>query len=107
MAKWGEFRKRARAAAMPALCVGFALYLAYHTVEGDRSLVAWMRLDDQVKTLAHEVAAARHERLRVERRVTMLRPDSIDPDLLEERARAVLNLGYADDRIILRPGKSN
>ena len=74
-----------------------------------REVSVRMDMDDaaQVKTLAHEVAAARHERLRVERRVTMLRPDSIDPDLLEERARAVLNLGYADDRIILRPGKSN
>jgi hypothetical protein len=37
----------------------------------------------------------------------MLRPDSLDPDLLEERARAVLNLGHPDDRIILDSGTSN
>ena len=107
MAKRGDFRKRARVAAMPAVCLGFALYLAYHTVEGDHGLVAWMRLEEQVRTLEHEVAAARQDRVKLERRVTMLRPDSLDPDLLEERARAVLNLGHPDDRIILSPGTNN
>ena len=92
---------------MPALCLGFALYLAYHTVEGDHGLVAWMRLEEQVRTLEQEVVEARRERVQIERRVTMLRPDSLDPDLLEERARSVLNLGHPDDRIILKPGTSN
>ena len=92
---------------MPALCLGFALYLAYHTVEGDRGLIAWMRLSDQVRTLEHEVATTRRDRIQVEQRVTMLRPESLDPDLLEERARVVLNLGHRDDRIILNTGANN
>ena len=107
MAKRGDFRKRARLATMPALCLGFALYLAYHTVEGDRGLIAWMRLSDQVRTLEHEVATTRRDRIQVEQRVTMLRPESLDPDLLEERARVVLNLGHRDDRIILNTGANN
>jgi len=36
------------------------------------------------------------ERAQWERRVALLRPDRIDPDMLDERARALL--GYVDAR---------
>ncbi|MEK9596102.1 MAG: hypothetical protein VW057_09085, partial [Rhodospirillaceae bacterium] len=36
----------------------------------------------------------------IEDRVALLRPESLDRDMLEERARAMLNLGYATDVVI-------
>ena len=41
------------------------------------------------------------QRLALAHRVGLLRPDSLDPDMLEERARMLLNYGHRDDRIIL------
>lgn len=38
-----------------------------------------------------------------ERRVSALRNQSIDPDMLDERARALLNFARKDDIIIFTP----
>ena len=40
------------------------------------------------------------ERATLEHRVTLLRPDSLDRDLLEEQARKMLNYGHADEIIV-------
>ncbi len=92
---------RGKIAIVPALYLGFACYLGYHTVEGDRGLVAWLSLTEQIETLEHEIAAESAERRKLERRVSHLRRESLDVDLLEERARVILNLGHPNDRIIL------
>lgn len=92
---------RGKIAIVPALYLGFACYLGYHTVEGDRGLIAWLTLTDQIDTLEQQIAEKRADRLNLERRVAHLRRESLDLDLLEERARVVLNLGHPDDRIIL------
>jgi len=96
-----DLRDRARQAVVPALFIGLALYLGYHTVQGDRGLLAYMRLSGETTELRQELAAAQVDRERLENRVQRLRPESLDADLLEERARAVLNLGHPDDRVIL------
>ncbi|MDP6953567.1 MAG: septum formation initiator family protein [Alphaproteobacteria bacterium] len=93
--------RRLRRAAMPALLLAAALYLGYHMINGERGILAWMRLEENIATLAKEVAETREERQRLENRVVMLRPESLDPDLLEERAGAVLNLGRQEDLLVL------
>ena len=54
-----------------------------------RELQASQRLSDELESL-------KAERAIWERRVALLRPQSIDPDMLDERARVLLN--YADPR---------
>ena len=39
---------------------------------------------------------------RLERDVALLRPESLDPDMLDERARASLNLAHPDDLVMLK-----
>ncbi len=41
----------------------------------------------------------------MENRVRLLEPGSLDPDMLEERARLMLNYGHADDIVILEGNK--
>ena len=41
-------------------------------------------------------------RERLERDVSLLRPESLDPDMLDERARAILNLAHKDDLVMLK-----
>ena len=98
-----EFRKRARSAAVPVLFLAFAAYLAYHSVQGERGLIAWVRLTKSLDQVKVDLERATAERTQLERRVTLLRPDSLDPDLLDERARAVLNFGLPNDRVFLIP----
>jgi len=101
MARKNDKGLRGRIAIVPALYLGFACYLGYHTIQGDRGLVAWIKLTEQIEILEGDIAVASAERQKIEHRVSHLRTDSLDLDLLEERARVVLNLGHPDDRIIL------
>ena len=76
-------------------------YFAYHAVEGDRGLRSWLKLRQEIADAKSSEAELAAERERLERRVALLRPESLDRDMLEERARAVLNLARPEDRVIL------
>jgi cell division protein FtsB len=41
------------------------------------------------------------QRAELERKVKLLRPDSLDPDMLEERAREVLNYTREDEVVVM------
>jgi cell division protein FtsB len=69
-------------------------YFGVNAYTGNHGLRARQDLDRQIGELSSELAALQTERASWERRVAMLRPESIDPDMLEERARSLLD--YAD-----------
>jgi cell division protein FtsB len=71
-------------------------YFGLNAYSGNRGLRAKLDLDEQIAQLNDELAGLKAERARWERRVLLLRSGSIDPDMLDERARALLN--YADPR---------
>ena len=71
-------------------------YFGLNAYSGNRGLRAKQDLEEQIAQLSDELAGLRAERARWERRVLLLRPGSIDPDMLDERARTLLN--YADPR---------
>lgn len=80
-------------------------YFAYHAVEGDYGLFALGKLKDRVASLQAELAIARAEREQMERHVALMRPESLDRDMIDERAREALNMADAKDIVIfLSPG---
>jgi cell division protein FtsB len=96
-----ELKRRAGDVVAPV--IGFCVvgYFAYHSIEGDRGLVAWLRLQEQIRTASSELDGLRAERTALERRVSLLRPESLDRDLLEERVRIVLNFARPEEIIVL------
>ena len=76
-----------------ALVIG---YFGVNAYTGNRGLRAKQDLDQQIAQLTGELAALKSERARWERRVALLKPESLDPDMLDERARALLD--YIDPR---------
>ncbi len=71
-----------------------ALFIGYFGVNaytGKNGINARQALDQQIADLAREVEGLKAERGRWERRVALLKADSIDPDMLDERARQLLN----------------
>jgi cell division protein FtsB len=76
-----------------ALVIG---YFGVNAHTGNHGLRARQDLDQQIAQLGNELSALKAERANWERRVALLKPESIDPDMLDERARALLN--YADPR---------
>ena len=89
--------------------LGFALavmslvaYFGYFAVYGSHGLVNWVRLQHEIEATQSELDRVRGERAALEHRVRLLRPESVDPDLLEEQARARLGLSGPDEVVILR-----
>ena len=76
-----------------ALVIG---YFGVNAYSGNRGLRAKQDLDQQIAELTAELDALKTERTSWERRIVLLKPENIDPDMLDERARILLN--YADPR---------
>jgi cell division protein FtsB len=78
---------------LAALFIG---YFAANAFTGNHGLRAQIDLDQQMIAMQQELAEAKAEHRLWDRRVALLRSDRIDPDMLDERARALL--GMADPR---------
>jgi len=96
-----EFRKRARYLIAPLLGSLALVYLGYYGVQGDGGLLAWIQRGQDVAEAKQQLAIEGVRRDALAHRVALLRPESLDLDLLDERARAVLNLVKPDEFILL------
>ena len=101
MALVKEIRIRARQVVPLVLAVCTLAYLAYHALHGDRGFLAWLILKQDLAEAELLRDDLQRQRMALAHRVGLLRPDSLDPDMLEERARMLLNYGHRDDRVIL------
>jgi cell division protein FtsB len=83
------------------LYVGGALVVCYFGINaytGRLGLRAKQDLDRQYAALSAELSQLRAERAEWQHRVKLLKSESIDPDMLDERARDVLH--YLEQREI-------
>ena len=102
MSRWYDIRRHLKAAVAPFLCFCAVIYFGYHTVQGDRGLIAYARLSNEIADAREALAKVHTERAALEHRVSLLRPDSIDRDMLDEQARRVLGYSDPDDVVIYR-----
>ncbi|MGH6866524.1 MAG: FtsB family cell division protein [Methyloceanibacter sp.] len=93
---------RFRAFIFPVIAFGVGGYFAYHLQTGDHGLKARANLERRKEVLEGELAGLREVKERIERDVALLRPEKLDPDMLDERARAILNLAHPDDLVLMK-----
>lgn len=96
-----QIRKQAQYALGPLIGLSLSGYFAYHLIEGDHGLIAWVRLTQEIRDAKVEAAQVQAEREAEEHRVSLLQPDHLEPDLLDERARAALNLVAPGEVVIM------
>ena len=89
-----------RRAILPTLILGIGYYLGYNLVQGDRGLLAWTRINEDLETSRTELQQLQSERLALQHKVSLLRPDNLDPDMLDERSREVLGLADENELVI-------
>jgi len=82
---------------MAAMLIG---YFGVNAYTGKYGLNAQQELDQEVFTLTAELIRLQQERTHAEQRIALLRSDSLDPDMLDERVRVQLN--YADPHELVR-----
>src|ERR1700719_1667184 len=82
---------------MVAAMVG---YFGVNAYTGKYGLNARQELDQEIISLTSELARLKRERAEGEHRVSLLRSDRVDPDMLDERAR--YQLDYANPHELVR-----
>jgi cell division protein FtsB len=94
-------RPRAKTALVLAVGAAALAYFGFHAINGQRGLVAWFQVGERIEHLENlwMLNQARIDSL--ELAVSLLRVESLDPDMLDERARHILGLAHPDEFIIL------
>lgn len=75
-------------------------FFGFHSVAGERGLLARGHLDREILLAREELALLQKQNAFLGRRVALLAAGSVDADMLAERARAELGLYGARDVII-------
>ncbi len=95
-----EIRKRQRHVIVPLLFAVVFGYLGYHIMHGERGVFAHMHLKTEIVRAEGAVAETDTTRLTWERRVASMRNSTLDPDVVDERARLLLNVVRPDEIVI-------
>ena len=77
------------------------IYFSFYAVKGERGFLRYVYLTDEVKEARRAAEKYAAEKSEWEAKVKSLSPDSLDLDMLDERAHIVLNMVGKDEFIIL------
>lgn len=91
-------------ATAPFLALSVVGYFIYHSIQGDRGILAWVQLQEQLIRSAAELASIASQRQELEEKVQALRPESINRDLLDQQVRLKLGYSRPDEIVILKIG---
>ena len=91
--------------ALYTLAAAMVGYFGVNAYTGKYGLNARQELDQDIIALTSELVRLKKERAEGEQRVSLLRSDRVDPDMLDERVR--YQLDYVDPRDLVRIVKPN
>ena len=91
--------------ALYAIAAAMIGYFGVNAYTGKYGLNARQELDQEIIALTSELARLKRERAEGEQRVSLLRSDRVDPDMLDERAR--YQLDYANPHDLVRIANPN
>jgi len=82
-------------------CLLLYAYFSWHYYYGSRNLAVLAQTANKAAEMRAEVQNQIEIRQRLESKVALLRPEHIDPDLLDEVARRILDYGSANELIVV------
>lgn len=85
--------------------MGLFLYFSYHLIQGERSYMRFVSLSQSVESLEQKTSNLKDQREQLEAKVAMMRPGSVNRDLLEERARVVLGFRRDGEKDLLESAR--
>ena len=85
---------------MPLLTAAFLGYFGFHTFNGSYGKWALDRMRVQAAALDSQLADLERERAELEKRVSFLRPESLDADMVDVEARTQLNVVRPDEVVV-------
>ena len=88
---------------LPAVCGAVTAYFGYYAVWGERGVLALENAQAELGVRQEQLAQLRGERIRLQHRISLMKPGQVDPDLVEELARAELMDGQPGEVAVPRP----
>ena len=98
-----EMKRRAHLVLGPVIGIALTGYFFYNLIEGEHGLIRWLSLTREIRAGNANLEAVRGQRQALDLRVSNLKPDHVDPDLLDEQVRATLNLVAPDEVVNMQP----
>jgi cell division protein FtsB len=95
-------RNPLRALVMPLATAAFLGYFGYHAFNGAFGIWSRDRLQEQSAQLSSQLTDLKQQRAALETKVSRLRPEGLDADLVDASARTQLNL-LRSDEVVLAP----
>lgn len=92
------------ASIVPAVCVAITGYFAWSALDGPRGLKEQGAVQARLQIRQAELADLRGRRERLQHRIQLLEPGSVDPDMVEEVARSQLMEGAPGQVAVPRSG---
>ena len=74
------------------ILISVLLYFVFHAIYGNRGVLAYFNLTQKIDNAEKDLEIIRAERLEMEHKVKSLKPESLDPDMLDEQARKSLGV---------------
>jgi cell division protein FtsB len=100
MAFGRELKRRLRGAIAPVIFLALTGYFCWNAVQGAHGLKAYAAQQTMLTQAQADLTAAQADRDAWQRRVQALDSAHLDRDMLDERARAMLNLANPNDIIV-------
>ena len=87
---------------VPCLAAAFLSYFGFHAVNGDLGLSASITLDRKEASLKSTLDGLLKERRALEQRARLLKDGTLEKDMLDQQARANLEVARPDEIVIYR-----
>jgi cell division protein FtsB len=100
MGFWMGVKRRTKAVLAPVFFLSAAVFFGWNATQGNHGLVANAQRLEMLHQVQSDNASAKAERDGWARRVAGLQASHLDPDTLDERARAMLNLADPTDVVV-------
>lgn len=102
-----NLQRLSQRAVAPFLALAIIGYFIYHSIQGDRGILAWVQLQERLAKALYQLNTTIKERTALEEMVQDLRPDRINRDLLDQQVRLQLGYAHPDEVVILQLDKES
>lgn len=96
-----RFRYKLSKFLLPIIGILLLVYFTYHIIRGNHGWLSWKELEQDLKQSKQELAALEKTKAKIKNKVQLLRSDSLDEDMLDERARAMLGVAKGHEVVII------
>ena len=89
----------------PLIGLGLLAYFTYHILNGNHGWFAWKALEKELEKSRTELEQLRKDHEALKNKVSLLRPESLDEDMLDERVRTMLGTAKASEIVVIDEGR--